>query len=236
MRIHVGLENGNENRSVAWALDLLGCYAYGAEEKAALLAVPLAVLAYRDWVGKHTPDSWLKDLSDFDVRLVEVFNGYTIDDNFDLAEKGYEVNALFRDDWKSLTRVESRRAAQMLTWISDDLLAVLSDLPAETLDRTYEGERWSVRGILGHVAGANWWYLERLGLAAMERRDLPRDAFERMQTVQARLLTALGEMEGMQRVVGRDGELWSPRKVIRRAIWHGRDHIEHIQKLLTGMG
>ena len=236
MRIHIGLENGNENRSIAWALDLPGCFAYGAEEKEALLAVPLAVLAYRDWIGKHTPDSWLKDLGDFDVRLVEVFNGYTIDDNFDLAEKGYEVNALFRHDWKPLTRVESRRAAQMLTWISDDLLAVLSDLPAETLDRTYEGERWSVRGILGHVAGANWWYLERLGLAGMDRKDLPRDAFERMQAVQARLLAALGEMEGIQRVVGRDGELWSPRKVIRRAIWHGRDHSEHIQKLLTGKG
>ncbi len=236
MRIHVGLENGNENRSIAWALDLPGCYAYGTDEKEALLAVPLAVLTYQDWIEKHTPDSWLKNLGDFDVRLVEVFNGYTVDENFDLAEKGYEVNAFFRDDWKALTRVEARRAAQMLTWINDDLLAVLPDLPAEILDRTYEGERWSIRGILGHIAGANWWYLERLGLAAMERRDIPRDPFERMQTVQARLLTALGEMEGMQRVVGRDGELWSPRKVIRRAIWHGRDHIEHIQKLLTGMG
>jgi hypothetical protein len=37
----------------------------------------------------------------------------------------------------------------------------------------------------------------------------------------------------MDRVVGKEGELWSPRKVVRRMLWHERDHIEHIQKLLT---
>jgi hypothetical protein len=27
------------------------------------------------------------------------------------------------------------------------------------------------------------------------------------------------------------GELWSPRKLLRRAIWHERDHTEHILKI-----
>ncbi len=232
MRIQIGLENGNENRSIAWALDLPGCTACGQDEQEALLAVPLAVVAYQQWVSKHTRDSWLNDLGDFDVRLVEVFNDTTIDQNYDLAEKGYTVNAFFRHDWKPLTRIETRRAAQMLTWINDDLLSVLSDLPDEILDRKYEGERWSIRGILNHVAGANWWYLDRLNLAGIERKDLPQDAFERMRLVQARLLSALGELEGLERVVGVEGELWSPRKLVRRAIWHGRDHSQHIQRLL----
>jgi hypothetical protein len=33
-------------------------------------------------------------------------------------------------------------------------------------------------------------------------------------------------------VVGQDGELWSPRKLLRRALWHEMDHIKHIQKLI----
>jgi hypothetical protein len=36
----------------------------------------------------------------------------------------------------------------------------------------------------------------------------------------------------MNKVVGVEGEMWSPRKVLRRAVWHERDHTEHIRKLL----
>jgi hypothetical protein len=34
--------------------------------------------------------------------------------------------------------------------------------------------------------------------------------------------------------MGTDGEFWSPRKLLRRAVWHERDHTEHIRKLLMG--
>ena len=30
-----------------------------------------------------------------------------------------------------------------------------------------------------------------------------------------------------------NSEFWSARKVLRRAVWHERDHIFHIQKLLS---
>ena len=30
-----------------------------------------------------------------------------------------------------------------------------------------------------------------------------------------------------------DGEIWSPRKLLRRALWHELDHIGHIYKLLV---
>jgi len=29
-----------------------------------------------------------------------------------------------------------------------------------------------------------------------------------------------------------EGEIWSPRKALRRAVWHERDHTEHIRKIL----
>lgn len=31
---------------------------------------------------------------------------------------------------------------------------------------------------------------------------------------------------------GENGEFWSPRKLLRRAIWHERDHTNHILQLL----
>jgi hypothetical protein len=30
-----------------------------------------------------------------------------------------------------------------------------------------------------------------------------------------------------------DGETWSARKVVRRALWHIRDHHFHIERLMT---
>jgi hypothetical protein len=42
----------------------------------------------------------------------------------------------------------------------------------------------------------------------------------------------LPTLKDKNQVVGVDGEFWSPRKVLRRALWHARDHTEHIRKLL----
>ena len=51
--------------------------------------------------------------------------------------------------------------------------------------------------------------------------EIPQDAFQRLEIIQARI------------VVGVKGELWSPDKLLRRAVWHKRDHTQHIHKLLS---
>jgi len=50
--------------------------------------------------------------------------------------------------------------------------------------------------------------------------------------VRANLLEILPGLAGSSRVVGVSGEFWSPRKLLRRAVWHEYDHIAHIRKLL----
>ncbi len=163
MIIRVGLENGIEGRSLAWALDFPGCFAYGEEGSAALLHIPQALLRYEDWMGRHTPNPWAS-FGDFDIKLVEVWQAYCINEAYEVAEGGYEVNAWFRDDWRPLEREEIDHGLQMLAWSRADLLASAASLSIEALDARYPNERWSVRGILGHVASAEWWYLDRLGL------------------------------------------------------------------------
>jgi hypothetical protein len=232
MRIRIGLENNMDGRSIAWALDFPGCYADGMDGSLALVSLPQALVQYEDWVNKHASPSWLPDLSEFDVRLVETWQGYCIDDDLNESSDGYEVNAWFRDDWRALTETEIDHGLQMLRWSRVDLLATLAGASQAALEEKLPGERWSVLGVLKHVAGAEWWYLDRLDLAGMTGEQLPKDPFERLPLVRSRLEAVLPGLAGVQRVLGKEGEFWSPRKILRRALWHERDHIGHIEKLL----
>jgi hypothetical protein len=230
MLIRIGMENNMEGRSLAWALDFPGAFAYGTDATEALLALPRSLVQYENWANNHAGEAWL-DLGDFDLRTVETWDTYTIDSNFELAAEGYEVNAWFRDDWCPLSAEEVQRGLDLLAWSRADLWEIAAELPAERLDATYLGQRWSIRGILGHVGGAEWWYLNRLGLAC-PREEVPEDAFERLTSVRAQLRAALPELIGKAQVVGAAGEFWSPRKLLRRALWHEMDHIGHITQLL----
>lgn len=233
MIIRIGLENNFEHRSLAWALDLPGCFAYGGSGSEALAGMPRAVLGYKAWLESHTPESWIADLGDFDIRLVETFEDYTIDGNFELAESGYEVDAFFRHDWKPLRKTDIERGMQLLKWTRVDLMELVSAIPSDRFDLELPGEKWSLRGVLGHVARSEFWYLSRLDLASGRREDLPSDVFESLPFVRAQLDAILPTLEDCSLVTGKSGEFWSPRKLLRVAIWHELDHTNHILKMLS---
>lgn len=232
MRIRVGMENGMEGRSMAWVLDYPGCFCYGADAAEAVVGVPRALLDYYAWTEKNYGKAWLPPLGDFDIRIVDAWQCYTINEKFELAEEGYDVNAWFLDDWRPLSAEEAARGGQLLRWSRADLTGSVRNLGDDILDEKRPGERWSIRGILRHVANAEHWYLHRLGLAGMTRADFPADVFETLALVRARLEQVLPDLAGSDKVVGVDGEFWSPRKLLRRAIWHELDHRDHIRKLL----
>jgi len=231
MRISIGLELNNEGRALAWALDFPGCFAYGQDGPEATIALAREVVLYENWVARHAGPDWLQ-LGDFDLRIVDTWEVYTINDQYDLQEGGYAVNAWFRQDWKPLTQAEVERGLALLSWSREDLLQAVSNLNDEQMDRQYPGQRWSIRGILKHVANAEWWYLDRLGLAEGGRGALPQEAFQRLAWVRERLESALPKLAGAELVLGKEGEFWSPRKLLRRALWHEIDHRQHILQLL----
>ncbi len=224
----VGLENNIEGRSLAWVLGHPACFAYGADGSAALAAVPGAIQGYRQKIEAHT-DSWLD--SDDAHLLEETWEDYTINDQYRLAQDGYEVNAWFRHDWLPVSAEDIQRGLLLLSWGRQELMELTSHLDSATLERTYPGERWSIAGILKHIGGAEWWYLDRLGLA-FPRAEVPEDPFKRLELVRSRLVEILPGLAGVKQVVGVSGEFWSPRKLLRRAAWHECDHIDHIRKLL----
>jgi hypothetical protein len=233
MRIDVGVENNFDGRSLAWALDFPGCFFYGRDASEAVIGLPRALLDYQAMIAKHTRDPWVR-LDDFDVRLVEAVEDRFVDKNYQYAPEGHLVQAFFRHDWKPLTRLETERALLILEWSREELLELMGGMDESQLSYQPEGERWSLEGIAAHVATAEWWLLDRLDMAAavLPRASLSGTAVERMAQTRAIVEKILPELAGMDRVVGKEGELWSPRKVVRRMLWHERDHIQHIRRLL----
>jgi hypothetical protein len=234
MIFQVGIENEHEGRSIAWALEHPGCFAYGMNAEGSVLNLESALSKYAGWILRHETHTWLS-FSDDEIETVinGTWNVYYINDDLDKTNEvdGYNVDSFFPYDWKPLTTIEIRRGLEMLTWSRDDLFKIVQGLSPEKLDATYPGERWSINGILGHIGGAEWWYLDRLGLA-FPHAELPEEPRLRLEKARKHLASALFKLDGVKQVVGVEGEIWSPRKLLRRALWHERDHTDHIRKLL----
>lgn len=233
MIFRIGIENNNDDRTIAWALDHPGCFAYGENSQEAKKNFPGAAHDYAAWIARHG-ESWLDNRVEMIVE--ETFDAYFINGAFERVERGrdtYMVESFFVQDWKPLLAHEIERALNLLTWSRADLMNVVKGLSAEKLEQTYPDERWNINGILKHIGGAEWWYQERIGHPFPEdEEDLPADPVERLAVVRDHFNSLLPNLDGVDKVIGLDGEIWSPRKALRRALWHERDHTEHIRKLL----
>ncbi len=94
------------------------------------------------------------------------------------------------------------------------------------------GERWNITGIVKHVANAEHWLLSRLNLTDLERQDFAVEPVDRLTQLASEINRVFPTLSGVVKVLGLEGEFWSPRKIVRRTLWHQRDHIEHIKKLV----
>ena len=163
MIFRLGIENNNDDRSIAWVLEHPGCFAYGKDSEEAQRDFPQAAREYAAWIARHD-ESWLDD--EIDVIVEETFDAYFIRPTFERGERGedtYMVESFFLYDWKPLKPHEVERALRLLAWSRADLLSLVEDLSTEKLAETYPTERWAINGILKHIGGAEWWYQERIG-------------------------------------------------------------------------
>lgn len=235
MQIRIGMENNIEGRTLAWALDYPGGFAYGEDETDALIRLTGELLNYEIWIKDHTPDPWV-NFKNMDLRVVEHYNTHYINDDYELMPtgQGYEVNAWFIDDWRPLTQEEVHHALLIFRWQRDELMAGLSTIEQDVLEKEWPGQRWNIIGIAKHVANAEFWYLQRLDLTSLKREDLAQDMEERLAQTAVMIEQQFPNFVGKVRVAGAQGEIWSYRKLVRRTLWHQRDHIEHIKELVFG--
>ena len=232
MQIRIGLEDNIEGQIMAWALDYPGCFAFGNDEPEALIQLPRALLQYELWIKDHTSHPWI-DFTNIDVRVVERFTTFHMGEDYKPAPagEGYEVNAWFTDDWRPLSSDEIEQALLIFRWQRDELLAGLATLEPAVLTREHPDERWNILGIARHIANAELWYLSRMDLTSLSRQDLPQELEERLSQTAAQIMKVFPDFVDQVKVIGKLGEFWSYRKLVRRILYHQRDHIEHIKAL-----
>ena len=116
MIFRVGIENNNDGRTIAWALEHPGCFAYGANASAACLNLETAIQKYATWILRNQTNSWL-NFDEVEIIPEETWDVYSINENLDKVETGgYYVESFFRYDWKPLKREEVEHGIDMLHW------------------------------------------------------------------------------------------------------------------------
>ncbi len=138
MNYRLGLENNVEGRSLAWVLGYPGCFAYGVDGEAAIIATAKAVRGYARWIESHGSTSPL-DLEQINIILEETWDVYDIDQDYNRVEQGYSVNGWFLDDWKPLAEEEVHLGTKLLTWSREDLMEAVQGL-SETRWREHQQE------------------------------------------------------------------------------------------------
>jgi predicted RNase H-like HicB family nuclease len=212
---------------IAHVPELPGCFSTAKERDTAVADLPETIRGYWLWRAAHG-DSLPVPPGPFDLRLDEIVREWASP-----SEADDLVNAFFADDARPLGADEISEALRLLEWSRQDLLAAVADLSVDEMGRPVEGE-WTIAGILNHTGRAEWWYLDRLGLAPDEPRPAGWQAL--VQRARSELRAVLPGLAGIGRIVLRDDELWSPRKMLRRSIWHERDHTAHIWQFRRVLG
>jgi predicted RNase H-like HicB family nuclease len=224
-RYRVAVEDIEPDHFVAWVLDLPGCFSPARTDDEALTRVPERIGDYYAWLVDHDP-ALPRVSGPFEADVVEVLRAHASAERPD-----YIVNAFFEDDRRPLTYWDIAVGLRLLAWSRQDLLRVVESLPPERVREPLAGQvHGTIAGILEHIAGAENWYLDQLGLS-LEWAGLPQDVMGKLERVRAQTRGRLAELISDGRITESQGERWSARKVLRRALWHERDHMEHISRL-----
>lgn len=230
MRYRVAVEDIEPNHYVCWVLDLPGCFSSARSQAKAVASAPSSIAEYYGWVAAHDP-STPRVSSPFEVETTEVFEAHPCS-----SDPDYLVNALFEDDCRPLAYWDVEVGLRLLDWSHQDLLNVVRCVPPEQLHEPIQGQvHGTIAGVLEHVCGAENWYFSQFDLS-VERSSLPEDVFERLEAVRANTRCQLVTLIGQTRITTSCEERWSARKILRRTLWHERDHAQHIAKLAARLG
>ncbi len=226
------LESGPKRRkTMVHVLDLLGCVANGPTTEAALQATPEAIRAYLRFLKRHGED--LRPEAEFTTAIAaHITEGQWLGNGN--PTKG------FASDFLPLTVEDLRRYVRRFDWLGEDVLQLVRGLSREQLHAKPPGIGRPIRGILDHMAGAQYGYLQSpvgkpAGLsvalrAVQEGPDLFAALTQVWQMVSARL-AAMTESERSESV--QHGQAtWTARRAMRRLLEHNWEHLVEISDRL----
>jgi uncharacterized damage-inducible protein DinB/predicted RNase H-like HicB family nuclease len=227
VRVFLAVEDMEPNHWIAWAQNLPACYSSATTAADAVALAPQKITKYFSWLLDH--NSLLPAVNEpIEVEVVETFHSYSSSE-----DPEYFVNAFFDDDRRPLGYWDVEIGLQLLNWTRQDLLDAVQSIAQEQLIMSISGEkRGSISGILHHMAIAENWYFSQLE-CGLEQAQLPCEPLENLVEVRRNIRKQLTGLIGDDRITRNCEELWSARKVLRRTLWHERDHTQQIIQLLT---
>jgi len=227
MNLHLDVEDMEPGNWVAWVFEFPGCYSRATTREEAIKAIPNTVEELFARLSKLGLVEF--EISPpFEIVIAEEFRSFN-------SSPDYLVNAFFENDRIPLSEKDIEYARSLLGLNRHELLSIISELPAAILDRQIAGEvQQNIRGIVRHIATAEWWYWDRFSMA-FPRSERPDDLFELLEKIRNYTLQRLPELIGSTQTEVRSGEEWSPRKLLRRAIWHERVHTLQIVRYLRNI-
>jgi len=206
---------------------LPGCLAVGETPSAAKESAPEAIHAYLAWRRAHGHTAAEVDAQPV-AEVREIHREWPHP-----QDPRYNVRAFFATDAPALTASEVDELLDILAWSRDDLGRAVAGL-SEAAQTWEHADGWSVVDIVDHIGRTEWWCLGRIGLAPSDD-VVPATSLQRLNIAREQLLGVLPGLVGVAGVVEVQGELWSPRKVLRRALCHERDHTAQILALRAQM-
>jgi predicted RNase H-like HicB family nuclease len=216
--LRAGMEEMEPECWVLSVFDLIGCFSSGRSEEEAAALAERRVRGYFEWLGKK--DGNPAPFEDaVRVEIVERFQSGPRTES-----PSQNIRAFYEDDSRPLRPWDLDMGLRILDWNRQDLLRLISKPPpdpkAENIAKRF--------GMLVHLAEEENKILAGLG-AAVESSAMPDDPLGKIQTVRLKFRGMLPARIESQGIVEVRGEKWSPRKALRRALWHERDHVEQME-------
>lgn len=231
-------EIGTDGGALLYSFDPPGLVARGDSLTAALAGATAGHAELCDIEGSAVPDG----------RVEPDHKSHPSGFNFVVAEeyrrRGKVANgntsATFKPDLVPLSRAEvdhylkllaeSRRRLLLLRPLIDD-----APDPAARLDFHPAPKRMSIRRQLQHIASCERWYLTKVwpGLGRLARAP---DVWARLATVRDLVVRTFQAQPEASLALVREvnGEVWTPRKVVRRLMYHEKFHRDTLGRDLRG--
>jgi len=227
--LRAGIENLEPRCWVVSIFDLIGCFSSGRSEEEAIAQAGNRVRQYFEWLDRKDGNPAPLGES-VQVVIAERFESHPWSKDSTLP-----VHAFFEDDARPLRPWDLDIARRLLEWSRQDFLLLAGKNLPDSLDRKENVPSWTtLDGLMTHVWETEHMILHRMG-SAVDAAELPGDAMGRLQVVRAKFCELLPQWAEQDRIVEEFGEKWSPRKALRRVLWHERDHIWQLEGLVNRM-
>jgi predicted RNase H-like HicB family nuclease/uncharacterized damage-inducible protein DinB len=226
------LESGpRKKKTMAHALDLLGCIARGSTTDEALDRTPEAIRAYLRFLKRH--DQAVDPNGEFATIVAEhVTDGEWLG-NGDPA-------LVFQPDLEPLSLEDEEKYIQRLQWTRAEVVALVGALTGEQVDAEQHTKDRSIRAMLEHMLDSEYFYVSTLGkihglpgigtIVKKQQGDLL-DWMSHVRTLEVERIRSLTADERSQPVVHWK-RTWTARKVLRRMLEHEWEHLVELSERL----